>query len=69
MNIAFGICLLTVTLHFQFGNTVIDTPEAIVHLEQGYITEGNQVVRIVEGLIAIGLVVLGIERIKTCGKK
>ena len=54
-----------ITLQFQFGNTVleIDDPPAIIELEQGYITEGSQVVRIIEGLIALGLITLGIERL------
>ena len=66
MNIAFGLSLLMITLQFQFGNTVItvDDPPAIIELEQGYITEGSQVVRIVEGLIALGLITLGIERLR-----
>jgi len=65
MNIAFGLSLLMITLQFQFGNTVleIDDPPAIIELEQGYITEGSQVVRIIEGLIALGLITLGIERL------
>ena len=62
MNVAFGLSLLMVTLQFQFGNTVIKTPEAIIQLEQGYITEGSLVVRIIEGIIALGLIILGIER-------
>ena len=66
MNIAFGLSLLMITLQFQFGNTVIlvDAPPARIELGQGYITEGNQAVRITEGLIALGLIVLGIERLK-----
>lgn len=66
MNIAFGLSLLMITLQFQFGNTVIevDDPPAKIELEQGYITEGNQVVRITEGLIALGLITLGIERLR-----
>jgi len=65
MNIAFGLSLLLITLQFQFGNTVVivDNPPAIIELEQGYITEGSQAVRIVEGLIALGLISLGIERL------
>ena len=65
MNIAFGLSLLLITLQFQFGNTVviINNPPAIIELEQGYITESSQAVRIVEGLIALGLISLGIERL------
>ena len=65
MNIAFGLSLLMITLQFQFGKTTIemDDPPAKIELEQGYITEGNQVVRVVEGLIALGLIMLGIERL------
>ena len=65
MNIAFGLSLLMITLQFQFGNTVItvDDPPAKIELEQGYITEDNQVVRTIEGLLALGLITLGIERI------
>ncbi len=64
MNIAFGLSLLGITLFFQFGRTVITTPTAIINLDSGYITEANQVVRIVEGLISIGLIVLGVERLR-----
>jgi hypothetical protein len=65
MNIAFGLCLLMITLQFQFGHTTItvDDPPAIIEVDGGYITERNQVVRIVEGVIALGLVALGIERL------
>ena len=65
MNIAFGLSLLLITLQFQFGNTVVtvDNPPAIIELEQGYITESSQAVRIVEGLIALGLISLGIEKL------
>ena len=63
MNIAFGLSLLMITLQFQFGKTTITTPEVIVCLDHGYITEANQIVRIAEGLIAIGLITLGIERL------
>ncbi len=63
MNIAFGLSLLMITLQFQFGRTVIAVPEAIINLDHGYITEASQVVRIIEGLISVGLVALGIERL------
>ena len=63
LNIAFGLCLLMVTLQFQFGRTIITTDLEIIKLEHGYITEANQLVRIIEGLIGIGLVALGIERL------
>lgn len=68
MVIAFGISLLMITLQFQFGKTVISTPDAIVNLDHGYITEANQLVRIVEGLLSLGLIILGIERLKN-GKR
>ena len=63
MNIAFGLSLLMVTLQFQFGRTSFVTPEAIINLDHGYITETSQAVRIIEGIIALGLITLGIERI------
>ena len=68
MNIAFGASLLMITLQFQFGKTTITVPEAIVQLDQGYITEGSQAVRIIEGTLSLGLIILGIERLKN-GKK
>ena len=66
LNIAFGLSLLMITLQFQFGNTVviIDDPPAIIELERGYITEPHLWIRITEGIIALGLIALGIERLK-----
>jgi hypothetical protein len=71
MNIAFGLCLLMVTLQFQFGHTTItvDDPPAIIEVDGGYITERSQVVRVIEGVIALGLVALGIERLHKCRKQ
>lgn len=63
MNIAFGLSLLGITLFFQFGRTIITTPEAIVYLGHGYITETRLWVRIVEGIISLGLITLGINRL------
>lgn len=67
--VAFGISLLMITLQFQFGHTTITTPEVIVELNHGYITEANQAVRIVEGIIAVGMIALGLERIITQVRK
>ncbi len=66
MNIAFGISLLMITLQFQFGRTeiLVDKIPAIIQLDNGYITETRLWVRIIEGLLAIGLIGLGIERLK-----
>ena len=66
MNIAFGLSLLMITLQFQFGNTVVlvDDPPARIELGQGYITEPHLWIRIIEGTIALGLIALGIERLK-----
>ena len=64
MNIAFGLSLLVLTLQFQFVKTTISTPGAIIKLDHGYVTEPNQVIRIIEGLISLGLIALGIERLK-----
>ena len=69
MNIAFGLSLLMITLWFQFGNTTVTTEGAIIELDGGYITERNQVVRIIEGLISIGLIILGGERICNAKKE
>jgi hypothetical protein len=63
MNIAFGVSLLMITLYFQFGKTAIETPNGIVTLDSGYITEARLWVRIVEGVLSLGLITLGIERI------
>lgn len=63
MTIAFGISLLMITLQFQFGKTIIETPEAIIEMDSGYITEQNQIVRVVEGILSLGLISLGVERI------
>lgn len=66
MNIAFGLSLLMVTLQFQFGNTTIFIEEipANIELGHGYITETHLWVRVTEGVIALGLITLGIERLK-----
>jgi len=66
MNIAFGLSLLMITIQFQFGNTTIFIEEipANITLGQGYITEPHLWIRVTEGLIAIGLIALGIERLK-----
>jgi len=66
LNIAFGLSLLMITLQFQFGNTVVlvDDPPARIELGQGYITEPHLWIRLIEGLIALGLIALGIERLK-----
>ena len=71
MNIAFGLSLLMITLQFQFAKTtiIVDDPPAIINLDSGYITETNQVVRIIEGAIALGLISLGIERLISGRKK
>jgi len=71
MNIAFGLCILMITLYFQFGKTImhidgyvgnIITPETPFYMDSGYITESRLWVRIIEGAIGLGLVGLGIER-------
>ena len=64
MNIAFGLSLLGITLFFQFGKTVITTPDVIEILDYGYITETRLWVRIVEGLISLGLIALGTNRLR-----
>lgn len=71
MNIAFGLSLLMITLQFQFGETtiMIDEPPMKIVLEHGYITEDNLVIRIVEGIISLGLVALGIERVYNTRRK
>jgi len=69
MNIAFGLCLLVITIQFQFGKTVITTPSAIIHLNQGYITERSQIIRAIEGLLAIGLITLGAERLRSYNRR
>jgi hypothetical protein len=73
MVIAFGLCLLMITLQFQFGNTAVviqgettDTyilPDMTIYLGQGYITESHLWIRIIEGIISLGLITLGIERL------
>lgn len=65
MNIAFGLSLLMITLQFQFAKTTItvEDPPAIIELDSGYITERNQIVRIIEGIASLGLIALGVERI------
>lgn len=63
MNIAFGLSLLMITLWFQFANSVIETPDAIVYMDNGYITETRLWVRVVEGMISLGLITLGINRL------
>lgn len=68
MNIAFGASLLMITLYFQFGKTVIVTPEITVELDSGYITEARLWVRVIEGTLALGLITLGIERIRNRGR-
>lgn len=69
MVIAFGISFLGITLHFQFGNTVITTPSVIVELDYGYITETRLWVRIIEGMLSLGLITLGGERLRNYGRK
>ncbi len=69
MNIAFGLSLLGITLFFQFGKTVITTPEAIIYLDYGYITETKLWVEIVEGIISLGLITLGINRLLCLRKR
>lgn len=70
MNIAFGLCLLMITLQFQFAKTtiIISDPPAIIKLSSGYITERHLYIRIIEGIIGLGIISLGIERIKN-GRK
>lgn len=68
MNIAFGLSLLMITLQFQFGHTIIETPNVIVDLKYGYITEPILAVRIIEGLISLGLVWLGIKGTRRVNK-
>lgn len=60
MNIAFGCAFLMVSLYFQFGKTVITTPEAIIEFDVGYITEERLWVRIMEMGISLALITLGI---------
>ncbi len=71
MNIAFGLCLIMITLYFQFGKATIVIEEVPVKfvLDNGYITETHLWVRIVEGIIGIGLITLGIERLINRKKK
>ena len=71
MNIAFGLSLLIITLQFQFAKTtiVIDDPPAIIKLDNGYITEKNQAIRIIEGIISLGLIGLGVERLINAKRK
>lgn len=63
MVIAFGLAFLMITLYFQFGNTtvVLDNGQQI-ELD-GYIGESRLWVRIMEGMISLGLITLGIERL------
>jgi len=63
MNIAFGVCILLISFYFQFGKTTITTPDAIIKLDTGYITETHLWVRIMEIVIGLGLIGLGIERL------
>ena len=74
MNIAFGVCLLTLMLFFQFGYQLGEREakpflrqEAMPHFG-GYkvllIDEPNAIVRGIEIAIALGLISLGIERLK-----
>lgn len=65
MNIAFGLSLVVVMLYFQFTTTVITTPTAIVELDYAIIAEPVLGVRIVEFIIGLGLIVLGVERLKS----
>ncbi len=63
MVIAFGLSFLMETLWWQFGKTDVITPDAIINLEFGVIGESRLWVRIIEGGISIGLIVLGINRL------
>ena len=65
----FGVCLLVITLYFHFGRMVITAPTAIIELDHGYITEERLWVRVIEGLIAIGMIKLGIWKLITYRRK
>jgi hypothetical protein len=54
-----------ITLQFQFGKTEIkiDDPPAIIQLDYGYIAERHLSVRIIEGVLSLGLIALGVERL------
>jgi len=54
MNIAFGLSLLMVSIAFITGN---------------YIGEDSKIVSIIEILISLGLIALGIERLRNLKKK
>ena len=70
--IAFGICLLTIMLFFTFGYQLgeIKTNPFIRWEENGeakmlLIDEPNPVIRGIEIGVAVGMIILGAERLKT----
>jgi hypothetical protein len=63
MNIAFGLSFLLEILYWQFGKTTLHVDSFSYTLTSGYITESHLWIRIVEGIIALGLISLGIERL------
>ncbi len=63
MVIAFGLSFLMETVWWQFGKTTIETPSAIINLDYGVIGETRLWVRILEGGISLGLIILGINRL------
>ncbi len=77
MVVAFGICLLGLILFFQFGyqlgerkfSPILAQEQMIDTSKMLLINEPNPVVRKIEIAIALGLIVLGIERLKNYKKE
>jgi len=69
MVISFGLALLMETLYFQFGNTVVLLSNGQQISLGGYIGEPRLWVRIMEGVMSIGIIVLGFERLKAYNRR
>jgi len=64
MVVVFGLAFLMETLYFQLGSTkALLSNGQILDLGGGYIYEPRLWVRILEGVLALGLVALGVERL------
>lgn len=81
--IAFGICLLGISLFFQFGymlgekqiipNPIVRNEEKQLPIQQQQklllLDEPSPVIRRIEIAISIGMIVLGFERLKAYSKR
>ncbi len=79
MVIVFGVCLLAITIFFQFGYMLGEKqiePNPFIRNEPKagdakllLLDEPSPVVRGIEAAISLGLIVLGIERLATYKKR